>query len=69
MREWRRPVRRKTGKWQIDFAIRQGNPPKPGDKIEANLDGQTIKARVTVITTYTSKAKGEPAVEVHAEEI
>jgi hypothetical protein len=62
-------VRRKTDAWQTELAIRQGNPPKPEEVIEANLDGKKVKARVMTITTNSSKAKGEPAIEVHAEEI
>jgi hypothetical protein len=62
-------VRRKTGDWQTELAIRQGNPPERDEVIEANLHGEKVKARVMTITTNPSKAKGEPAVEVHAEEI
>jgi hypothetical protein len=62
-------VRRKTGVWQTEPTIRRGNPPKVDDEIEVNLRRETIKARVTVITTNPSKAKGQPAIEVHAEEI
>jgi hypothetical protein len=62
-------VQRKTGEWQTEFTLWQGNPPEPDKVIEANLHGEKIKARVTTIATNRSKAKGEPAVEVHAEEI
>jgi hypothetical protein len=62
-------VRRKTGQWQTELAIRQGNPPNPGDVIDANLHGKNVEARVMTTTTNPSKAKGEPTIEVHAEEI
>jgi len=62
-------IRRKTGIWQTEPAIRRGSPPKLDDEIEVNLRGETVKARVNAITTNPSKAKGDPALEVHTEEI
>ena len=59
----------KTGKWEAELQIRQGNLPKIGDEIEACLHGKMIKARVTSITIHSSKDKADPGVEVHTEEI
>jgi hypothetical protein len=45
-------VRRKeSGAWQIEGAIRKGDPPKRDDLIEANLRGKIVKARVLVVIT------------------
>jgi hypothetical protein len=65
-------VRRKeTGAWQTERAVHEGNPPKPDDVIDANLNGEMVKARVLVVTTPPPgrDEKGDPAVEVHATEI
>jgi hypothetical protein len=62
-------VRRKTGEWQTELTIRYGYAPKRGTLIEATLHDETFKARVTNTRRNPSRAKGEPAVEVHAEEI
>jgi ribosomal 50S subunit-recycling heat shock protein len=61
-------IRRKTGIWQTEPAIRRGSPPKLDDEIEVNLRGETVKARVNAITTNPSKAKGDPALEVHTDD-
>jgi hypothetical protein len=65
-------VRRKeTGAWQTERAVHEGNPPKPDDVIDANLNGEIVKARVLVVITLPPSWEGEddPAVEVHATEI
>ena len=62
-------VRRKMGELQSELRIRQGKLPHPGTKIWAILHGETVVARVTVLVTNPSPAKGHPAIEVHAEEI
>ena len=46
-----------------------GAVPQLDDEIEVNLRGETVKAQVNAITTNPSKAKGDPALEVHTEEI
>jgi len=62
-------VRRKTGEWQTEAAVKQGSPPKRDDVIEANFHGEKIRARVLQITTDVSKAQGRLTVQIHAEEI
>jgi hypothetical protein len=40
-------VRRKeTGVWETERAIHKGDPPKPDDVIEANLNGKMVKALI-----------------------
>ena len=65
-------VRRKeTGAWETERAIHEGDPPKPYDVIEANLNVEMIKARALVVITTPPgrEGEGDPAVEVHAAEI
>jgi hypothetical protein len=63
-------VRRKTAGWQTELVIRQGNPPNPGEAIEAKLHGKNVEARVMSTTrNFRATRRGEPTVEVHAEEI
>jgi hypothetical protein len=65
-------VRRKeTGAWQTERAVHKGNPPKPDDVIDANLNGEMVKARVLVVITPppSREGEGDPAVKVHATEI
>jgi hypothetical protein len=65
-------VRRKeTGVWETERAIHKGDPPKPDDVIEANLNGKMVKALVLVVLTPppAREGEGDPAVEVHAAEI
>jgi hypothetical protein len=62
-------VQRKTGEWQTELTIRHGYAPKRGTLIEATLYDEAVTARVTNTRRNLSKAKGEPAFEVHAEEI
>jgi hypothetical protein len=62
-------LRRKTGIWETELEIRQGRPPEPGDEVVEMLEGKMIKARVTLVTKNPRKAKGEPVLEVHAEEV
>jgi hypothetical protein len=33
-------VRRKTREWQIELAVKQGDPPQRGEVIEVNLQGE-----------------------------
>jgi hypothetical protein len=48
-------VRRKeTGVWETERAIHKGDPPKPDDIIEANLNGKMVKALVFVVTNATA---------------
>jgi hypothetical protein len=45
-------VRRKeSGAWQIEGAIRKGDPPERDELIEANLRGKMVKARVLAVIT------------------
>jgi hypothetical protein len=63
-------VRRKTGEWQTNVVIRQGNRPNPGEVIDANLHGKKVEVRVmTTKTNFRARRRDEPTVEVHAEEI
>jgi hypothetical protein len=62
-------VRRKDGVWQRELQNRQGKLPNPGDEIRAILHGEIVAARVMVLTTNPNSAKGDPATDVHAEEI
>lgn len=52
-------VRRKTGEWQTELVIWQGNKPKRDEEIEANLDGRIITVRVMNVTENPSNARGE----------
>jgi hypothetical protein len=65
-------VRRKeTGVWETERAIHKGDPPKPDDVIEANLNGKMVKAQVLVVLTPPAgrEGEGDPVVEVHSAEI
>jgi len=65
-------VRRKeTGAWETERAVHEGDPPKPDDVIEANLNGEMVKARVLVVITTPPGREGEGdcIIEVHAAEI
>lgn len=63
-------IRRKTGAWETELQIRQGKLPIPGDEVVAILHGETLKARVIVMTMNPSRAKDNFAVEtIHAEEV
>jgi len=65
-------VRRKeTGAWETERAVHEGDPPKPDDVIEANLNCEMVKARVLVVIMPppVREGEGDPAVEVHAAEI
>ena len=61
--------RKKTAAWQTERAVHEGDPPKPDNVIEANLNGEMVKARVLVVTPPPGREEGDPAVEVHAAEI
>jgi hypothetical protein len=65
-------VRRKeTGAWETERAVHEGDPPKPDDVIEANLNGKMVKARVLVVIAAPPgrEREGDPIVEVHVTEI
>jgi hypothetical protein len=63
-------VRRKTGAWDTELQIRQGKLPISGDEVAVILHGETLKARVIVMTMNPSGMKDNFAVEIiHAEEV
>ena len=55
-----------TREWQIELAVKQGDPPQHGEVIEVN-QGEKVKTRVMRITKNMNKAKGRLTVDIHAE--
>jgi len=50
-------VKRRTGEWQTELAVRQVDSPQRGEVIEVNLHGEKVKTRVMQIKTNASKSK------------
>ena len=61
-------VKRKTGEWQTELAVRQGDSPQRGEAIEVNLHGEGQNASYAN-NDNVSKSKGPLTIEIHAEEM